>query len=137
MTAAVLGALSQLSLRDDASPQVYTLIAEVLRCGPIGSVAPEVPVTNLDSTAQEYIGGLGDGESLEFEVNWLAGNTQHHLLRDAVSTTVNLQMLWAGSPESTARFGLVLLGFTRGETTPETQQTAMITGRITGSITWT
>ena len=51
MTAAVLGKGATLGLGSDASPQVYTTIAEVLRCGPIGSTNPEVNVTNLDSTA--------------------------------------------------------------------------------------
>ena len=54
MTLAVLGSGATLQLGSGASPQVYTTIAEVLRCGPIGSTNPEVDVTNLDSTAKEY-----------------------------------------------------------------------------------
>jgi hypothetical protein len=134
MTNAVLGATSQLKLSDAASPEVFTLIAEVLRVGPVGSTAPEVDVTNLDSTSKEYIGGLPDGEQVEFEMNWLAGNTQQEDLRDAVGTTRNFQFVWSDS--STADFALVVLGFNRGETTPESQLTAAMTGRITGDITW-
>jgi len=137
MTSAVLGANSALQLGSGASPQVYTTIAEVLRCGPIGSTAPEVDVTNLDSTAKEYIGGLPDGASVEFDVNFIAGNTQQEALRDGVGNTINLKMVWSGSPESSAKFDLVLLSFMRGETTPESQQTATISGRISGDITWT
>ena len=134
MTSAVLGANSTLKLSDSASPEVYTTVAEVLRVGAIGSTAPEVDVTNLDSTAKEYIGGLPDGESVEFEVNWIASNTQQEALRDAVATTKNFQMVWPDS--SQADFSMVILGFNRGETTPESQLTASITGRITGAITW-
>ena len=72
MTQAVLGSTTTLKLMDTtASPNAYTLIAEVLRIGPIGSQAPEVDVTNLDSTSKEYIGGLPDGASVEFECNWI------------------------------------------------------------------
>lgn len=137
MTEAVLGALSQLKLGDSASPIVYTLISEVLRCGPIGSEAPEVNVTNLDSSSQEYIGGLKNGMTVEFEVNWIPGNTQQELLRDGIDSTKIFQMVWSGSPESTAIFSMVLTAFSRGETTPEGQQTASISGRITGDIAWT
>lgn len=135
MTAAVLGAGSALKLGDAASPEVFTTIAEVLRCGPIGSVTPEVDVTNLDSTAKEYIGGLPDGASVEFEGNWIK-STQQTGLRDAVGTTRNFTMTWADSPASSAAFAMVILGFNFGETTPESQLTFSVTGRITGAITW-
>lgn len=134
MTEAVLGALTQLKLSDGASPEVYTLIAEVLRVGPVGSSAPEVDVTNLDSTAKEYIGGLDDGHTVDFDVNWIAGNTQQEVFRDGVGDTKNMQMLW---PDTTlAAFAFVILGFGLGETTPEGQITASINGRITGAIVW-
>jgi len=137
MTNAVLGSLAELKLSDDASPEVYTKIAEVLRVGPIGSTAPEVDVTNLDSTAKEYIGGLPDGASLEFECNWLVGNTQQEALRSAVGDQKNFQMIWNTSPNTQAAFTLTVLGFEIGETTPESQITAMISGRISGAIAWT
>lgn len=137
MTSAVLGALTQFKLGNDASPQVYTTVAEVLSIGPIGSTAPEVDVTNLDSTAKEYIGGLADGNQVEVEMNWLTGNTQQEALRDGVGTTKHIQIVWPDSPQTTATFQMVLLSFNRGETTPETQLTASISGRISGAITWT
>jgi hypothetical protein len=139
MTAAVLGSGATLGLGSGASPQVYTTIAEVLRCGPIGSTNPEVDVTNLDSTAKEYIAGLADGNTVEFEMNWVAGNTQQQSLRtsQAAGSTVNLQMVWPTSPETKAQFDLVLLEFSMGETTPESQVTASVSGRISGSIAWT
>ena len=138
MTSAVLGKNATLQLGSGASPQVLTTIAEVLRCGPIGSTNPEVDVTNLDSTAKEYIAGLADGNTVEFDVNFLAGNAQQLSLQtsQAAGSTVYLQMTWQTSPLYTATFDLVLLTFEIGETTPEGQVTASISGRITGSITW-
>lgn len=139
MTSAVLGKGAQLGLGSGASPQVYTTIAEVLRCGPIGSTNPEVNVTNLDSTAQEYIAGLADGNTVEFEFNWVVGNTEQQSLRtsQASGSTVNLQMTWDTSPQTTAQFDFVLLDFEIGETTPEAQITGRVSGRISGSIQWT
>ena len=138
MTQAVLGAGSQLKLLDTAaSPNAYNLIAEVLRCGPIGYSTPEVDVTNLDSTAREYITGLADGNTVEFEVNWIAGNTQQEALRDIGTTSASFQMLWNGSPQTTATFTLAAISFSRGETTPDSQLTGSFSGRISGSIVWT
>ena len=108
MTSAVLGKNATLQLGSDASPQVYTTIAEVLRCGPIGSTNPEVDVTNLDSTAKEYIAGLADGNTVDFDVNWISDNTQQLALRTAVTsgTTKNIRMVWPTSPNTTAVFDL-------------------------------
>lgn len=138
MTSAVLGSGSTLQIGSGASPQVYSTIAEVLRCGPIGSTNPEVDVTNLDSTAKEYIAGLADGNSVEFEMNFIAGNTQQESLRtsQAAGDTVNMRMVWSTSPNTSAVFEMVLLTFEMGETTPEQQLTAMASGRISGSIAW-
>ena len=138
-TSAVLGSGATLQLGSGASPQVYTTIAEVLRCGPIGSTNPEVDVTNLDSTAKEYIAGLADGNTVEFTMNWVSGNAQQQSLRSsqAAGSTVNLRMKWPNSPQTTAVFDLVLLNFEMGETTPEAQMTAQASGRVSGSITWT
>lgn len=138
MTAAVLGKGATLQLGSGASPQVYTTIAEVLRCGPIGSTNPEVDVTNLDSTAKEYIAGLADGNTVDFDVNWVAGNTQQEQLRtdQAAGSTSHIRMVWQTSPNTTAVFELVMLTFEISETTPEQQVMASFSGRISGSIAW-
>ena len=139
MTSAVLGKLSTMQLGDGSSPQVYTTIAEVLRVSDIGSTNPEINVTNLDSTAQEYIPGLADGATVEFEMNWVAGNAQQQALRTAVAngSTINVRMVWTQvSPNTIAKFDIAALDFMMGETSAEQQVTARFSGRITGSITW-
>ena len=137
MTSAVLGALTQFNLGSGASPQVYTKVAEVTSIGPIGSTAPEVDVTNLDSTAMEYISGLPDGNAIDVVMNFLSGNTQQEAMRDGVGSTFNVQIIWPDSPNTTAVFSFVLLGFNRDETTPTDALKASVTGRITGAIVWT
>lgn len=134
MTDAVLGAGTEFKLGDGAQPEVYTKVAEVLRIGPVGSTAPEVDTTSLDSTSKEYISDLPDGEVVDFQFNYIKGNTQQQALRDARGTTKSIQIVW--SDTSTATFDLVILGFSRDETTPSGQLTASVSGRITGDITW-
>ena len=138
MTLAVLGKSATLQLGSGASPQVYTTVAEVLRCGAIGATNPEVDVTSLDSTAKEYIAGLADGNTVDFDVNWISSNTNQVSLRtsQASGSTVNFMMTWQTSPLTYAKFDLVLLGFEIGETTPEGQIMASVSGRISGAIAW-
>jgi hypothetical protein len=134
MTSAVLGANSYFKIGTAASPTAYTTIAEILSIGAIGQTASEVDVTNMDSTAMEYISGLADGNSVEISMNFLAGNTQHEQVRDGVGTTHNIQIVW--SDASTATFQFVQLGFNRDESTPTDQLKASVSGRITGAIVW-
>ena len=135
MTNAVLGAGATLQISTVASPATFVTIAEVLRCGPIGSTAPEVDVTNLDSTSKEYIAGLPDGNTVEFEFNWTK-STQQTDLRNSVGDTRIFRMVWPDSPATQATFSMAVLQFDINETTPESQITARSSGRITGDITW-
>lgn len=133
MTVAILGAGSQFMLGDGASPEVFTKVAEVLRVSSIGQTAAEIDVTNLDSVAKEYIAALPDGETVEIQMNFIGG-TQQNALRDGVRTTKNVKMRF--SDKTQASFKLVILSFIRDETTPDSQLTASVSGRITGAITW-
>lgn len=133
MTVAILGAGSQFMLGDGASPEVFTKVAEVLRVGSIGQTAAEIDVTNLDSVAKEYIAALPDGETVDIQMNFIGG-TQQNALRDGVRSTKNVRMRF--SDKTQASFKLVILSFIRDETTPDSQLTASVTGRITGAITW-
>jgi len=132
-TNAILGAGSSLKLGDGASPEVFTKIAEVLRVGAIGQSAAEIDVTSLDSTAKEYIAALPDGETVSITMNFVGG-TQQNALRDGVRTTKNFVMEFSDNTKAT--FSMVILGFLRDETSPESQLTASVNGRITGPIVW-
>jgi hypothetical protein len=132
-TNAILGAGSSLKLGDAGSPEVFTKIAEVLRVGAIGQTAAEIDVTSLDSTAKEYIAALPDGETVSITMNFVGG-TQQNALRDGVRTTKNFVMEFSDNTKAT--FSMVILGFMRDETSPESQLTASVSGRITGPIAW-
>jgi len=69
-------------------------------------------------------------------MNWIKSNTKQIILQGAVGNTHSFQITWPDSPATTATFSMVVLGFNMGETTPEAQLTANVSGRITGDITW-
>ena len=51
------------------APSVYTTLAGVTRCDVPTLTSDDIEVTALDSTAKEYITGLGDGGDVTFDVN--------------------------------------------------------------------
>ena len=62
--------LTALYIGDLASPISYTHVTGVLGMPPIVQEKPEIDVTSLDSTAREYVNGLGVGAELDIEFNW-------------------------------------------------------------------
>ena len=55
---------------DDASPQVYTVIGQIISIsGPDGSTG-EIDVTNLSSTAKEFIPSLPDFGTTTLDAVW-------------------------------------------------------------------
>lgn len=136
MTSAVLGAGTLFKVGTTASPESYETVGEVVNIGPVGSTAELIDVTNMDSgTDKEYIAGLQDGDEVEIEFNWTKG-TQQVTLRDALNTTVPIQVTWPDSPATIAVFSYVVLKFGINPTTPGEAVTASVAGKITGGIEW-
>tara|TARA_R110000824_G_scaffold212432_8_gene398659 strand:- start:3061 stop:3483 length:423 start_codon:yes stop_codon:yes gene_type:complete len=140
MTAAAAGLGSEFKLGTNASPIVYTKVAEVLSISGPEISAEEIDVTSLDSTGgfKEYITGLKDGGTVSIEANWIKGNAQQITMRDAVASgaTVNLQIVFADSPQTIATFIGKVTSFGMGAD-PSSQLKASLSVRISGAITWT
>ena len=136
MTSAVLGLGTTLQVGDGASPQVYTTIAEVLTMSGPSLTAEDIEVTNFDSTAKEYISGVPDGGSVNFELNWISG-TQQKQLRDDVDagTSRNYMITFPTSPNTTAVFEARCTEFSMS-TEPNAQVRASANLKISGSVTW-
>jgi hypothetical protein len=136
MTAAVLGLGTALQVSDGASPEVYTTIAEVLSLSGPELTAEDIEVTNLDSTAKEYISGVPDGGSASFELNWIS-SAQQETLRDDVEagTARNYKIVFSTSPNTTASFNARCTEFSM-TSDPNTQIRASATLKISGSVTW-
>ena len=137
MTSAVLGLGTTLQVGDGASPQVYSTIAEVLTMSGPDLTAEDIEVTNFDSTAKEYISGVPDGGSINFELNWISG-TQQQQLRDDVDagTSRNYKVTFPTSPNTTASFDARCTEFSM-TTEPNSQIRASANLKISGSVTWT
>lgn len=86
MSQAKLGVGAVFSRGNGASPEVFFAIPEVRNIPDIATMADDVEVTNLDSTAREYIAGLQDGQQFVITMNYIPTDTQHAaLLSDAAT----------------------------------------------------
>ena len=70
-----------IGIGDGASPEVYTSIPQVTSIGGPDGSASEINVTNLSSTAQEFILGLKDEGSISLDLVFDERDTTHSLLR--------------------------------------------------------
>jgi hypothetical protein len=133
MTAAVKGIGSTLTW--GANP-----VAEVLTISGPNISAEEIEVTNFDSPNgfKEYISGLKDGGTVDFELNWTLtpGGGQEELRNDlGTGTKRPVVLTFATSPETRADFtGLVTAMSWSAD--PASQVTASVTVRIDGEISW-
>ena len=136
MTSAVLGLGTALKVGDAASPEVFTTIAEVLTISGPQLTAEDVEVTNMDSTAKEYISGIADGGSINFELNWIAQTQQTTLRNDVEAGTArNYKVVFPTSPNTTASFNARCTEFSM-TAEPNTQVRATANLKISGSVTW-
>lgn len=65
---------------DDGPPETFDEIAEVTNYQAPGVTVQEIEVTHLKSTSVERIAGLADGDSVTFDVNFIASDTQQQEL---------------------------------------------------------
>jgi len=123
-------------LSDDASPEVYTEIAQVVSIsGPDGSAA-EIDVTALDSTAKEWLMGLPDEGSVSLEVIHDPSDTQHEALRTARAnqTVKNFQIKLTDSPQTIYSFSAYVPTFSLSMGVDDAIK-ASYSLRITGAVT--
>jgi len=110
-----------LKLGDNASPQVYTTIEEVLSVGSLGTVGEDLDVTNFDSTdgQREFIAGLSEGNEVTVECNDVAGTIQDTLVA-AKGTNRHFQAVWTKvSPNRTVTFIASVKGYEYQPSTTE------------------
>jgi hypothetical protein len=123
-----------ISMLGVGSPE-YTVISQVTSLsGPDGS-ASEIDVTNLSSTAKEFLLGLKDEGSISMDVIWDERDTQHAALRTlfgsgAVST---FQIADAGTPTKYYTFPAFVSTLSMSSGVDEVQR-ASVNLRISSAI---
>lgn len=118
------------------SPETYGDIEEATDISGFGEQAPLVNVTNFDSTSQEYIGGLADGQEFSVTCNDVPTATNQAALKaTAIGTTIAMQFAKTNvSPETVANFNAVYLGYEE-QPSPTEQNQIAFQFKITGGIT--
>lgn len=82
-----------LKISDGASPEVFTTVGEVREVPDFGNEKPLVDVTNLQSSAREYIGGLQDGASISFPLNIVRTDSGQAAVRTAHAAGVPVHFI--------------------------------------------
>ena len=124
-----------IGIGDAASPEVYTTIPQVTSMsGPDGS-ASEIDVTNLSSTAKEFILGLKDEGSISLDLIFDERNVQHALLRTRFGSGAvgNFQIADAGTPTKYYTFPAFVSALSMSSGVDEVQR-ASVNLRISSAI---
>lgn len=126
---------------DGGTPtEAFTAVPGLKDFSGFGQTNPEVDVTDFDSTAREYLGGLPDGNQVTFTFHddLSAGtNTElQGLINDVKNKVVrNVELVRTdGTNTSTYAFALAMLGW---EIQDEVggAATVQITARMSGAVT--
>jgi hypothetical protein len=123
-----------ISIFGATSPE-YTVIPQVTNLsGPDGS-ASEIDVTNLSSTAKEFILGLKDEGSISMDIIWDERLTNHALLRTkfASGVSTSFQIADAGTPTKYYTFPAFVSTLSMSSGVDEVQR-ASVNLRISSAI---
>lgn len=127
------------NIGDGADPEVFTSLGGVTDVSGVGQNNPLVDVTDFDSTAREYIGGLADGTEPSLTVNTDLGDANQNLLLDDVENKRNrtFQIVASdGSQTLTLTFDAVVLGWDFAPSFDNVNQ-YNLSVKISGAITRT
>lgn len=121
---------------DSGSPSNFLAVGNISGIsGPSGS-ASEIDVTDLDSTAREFLMGLPDEGELSLDLFWAPGTQVHDLLFNARKnrTKKNFHLELTDSPTTIYNFEGFVTGLALAANVDEAV-TAGLTIRITGPVT--
>lgn len=117
------------------SPLVYTEVKEIAKFNGFDGKAAEIDVTNLQSTAKEFIMGLQDFGTMTLDCNHVPTDPGQVIMRTAKSDRVKRQFKLTFSDMSTAAFlGFVLSNPISGAVDAKVDGSFAI--RITGDVTF-
>lgn len=126
---------TELARGDGAEPEVFTKIPDVTNISGPNETKDEIDVTSFDSTAREYIPGIGDSGELTFDLNFRPDDTQQQGLRadkDA-GTARNYQITLTDG--TTFTFEAIVTAFTLTAATNDAWR-GSVTLKISGAVDW-
>lgn len=129
-----------MQIEDTPSSGTYSDISGLITPPAVGKTNPLVDVTDFDSSAKEYIGGLADGNEINATFHYDAdgtSNTRLAQLRTAVdnATNVNIRVnVNDGTNNDEYTFAVVPLSWSMNGG-PEDVATIEFTLKISGAIT--
>lgn len=101
---------SKIEVSGAASPSIFTQIVNVTNIQESGATVDNIDVTNLDSTAKEFVPGLPDYGTASFDVNFDADEATHQTLDQLVAGGASSIRDWritesgGGSPGTRTQF---------------------------------
>lgn len=95
------------------SPPSFSNIPEIVSIGGPDGQSPLIDVTDLDSTAREFLLGLKDEGAFSLEMFYIPQNAVHQTLRNAWSnrTTMQFRVTFADSTTTVWEFSGLVTGF--------------------------
>lgn len=118
-----------------ATPVTFTQVKEVKDFKPSGAQVSKIDVTNLDSTAKEYVAGLVDNGDFSMSVNYVAGDAGQAACKVAFEASLTKTFKIVAPNADTFTFSAFVMKF------PEVPSGAVdgvlmgdMTVQITGSV---
>lgn len=101
---------SKIEVSGSASPSVFTKIVNVTDISESGATLDQIEVTNLDSTAKEFVPGLPDYGTVTFQINYDSDETTHQTIDTLAQGSATAVRDWritevgGGSPGTRTQF---------------------------------
>ena len=134
-TNAILAQGTLFAVSANASPPSFSNIPEIKTIGGPDGSAPTIDVTDLDSTAREYVLGLKDEGSFSLGINYIPANAVHAQLRAAwaARTKLRFRLTFQDTGTTVWEFSGYVTGFSQNAAV-DTVIEATVGIKITGSI---
>ena len=138
-----LGRGTKIYWGDTTGATNFVAIPQVSSVGEIRKTSPRVAVTDLDSTAEEYLGGLPDPQTIAVQALWDPLNANHQQMdTDQRNATVRYFKVevYRGTPLTLIRTGTFqgyVSEFASGPFENQNPVNMPMVIQLSGDITWT
>jgi hypothetical protein len=120
---------------DGGTPEVFTTVPDVVSISGPDATKAEIDVTDLQSAAKEYKGGLADFGRMTVEMNYIPGNVVHTAIRNDFISNLSPVRNWKLTFVNGRfwNFAAFVSGFP-GSTQADSVHKASLTLRLSGPV---